>query len=268
MTTNLLAELPGAVRSSVRARILLLTVASAAGCAPTFLERAATEPGAVKLPTGAVLKPLRAGGNGPIPQSGDRVRLAYEGRLVDGKVFATSRGEGGVVEAPLDAVSRCWREALSRMHPGDKARITCVSDSARGEAGPQAPEGTTVTFDLELLLPGAAEEVELPAGLVIRTLRPGSGAHPRATDKVKVHYEGRLGDGTVFDSSIARGEPAEFPLNGVISCWRYGVQKMQVGEKVQLTCPPDIAYGAKGQPPSIPPNATLTFDVELIEILH
>ena len=90
---------------------------------------------------------------------------------------------------------------------------------------------------------------------------------PAATDQVKVHYEGRLIDGKVFDSSIKRGEPATFPLNGVIPCWTEGVQAMKVGGKAQLVCPADLAYGPNGHPPAIPPQSTLVFDVELLDIV-
>ena len=94
----------------------------------------------------------------------------------------------------------------------------------------------------------------------------GSGASPKPTDRVKVHYHGTLQDGTVFDSSVERGQPATFPLNGVIACWTEGLQKMKVGGKAKLVCPSDIAYGDRGAPPKIKPGATLTFDVELISI--
>ncbi len=87
-----------------------------------------------------------------------------------------------------------------------------------------------------------------------------------ATSNVTVHYEGKLVDGTVFDSSYARNEPAKFPLNGVIACWTEGVQKMKVGEKAQLVCPANIAYGQNGHPPTIPGGATLIFTVELLSI--
>ncbi len=103
-------------------------------------------------------------------------------------------------------------------------------------------------------------------GLVYRTLKDGSGASPKATDTVKVHYRGTLPDGKEFDSSYKRGEPAEFPLNRVIPCWTEGVQKMKPGGKAKLTCPPDIAYGARGAGGVIPPNATLHFEVELLGI--
>jgi FKBP-type peptidyl-prolyl cis-trans isomerase FkpA len=106
-----------------------------------------------------------------------------------------------------------------------------------------------------------------PSGLIYKETKAGAGDSPKATDTVKVHYTGKLTDGTVFDSSVQRGEPATFPLNGVIKCWTEGVQKMKVGGKATLTCPSDIAYGDQGRPPTIKPGATLVFDVELIEIV-
>jgi FKBP-type peptidyl-prolyl cis-trans isomerase FkpA len=104
------------------------------------------------------------------------------------------------------------------------------------------------------------------SGLIITTLKPGTGPSPKATDKVKVHYHGTLPDGTVFDSSVQRGEPIVLPLNGVIKCWSEGVQLMKVGGKSKLVCPSDIAYGDQGRPPAIKPGATLVFEVELLEI--
>jgi len=104
------------------------------------------------------------------------------------------------------------------------------------------------------------------SGLIITTLTPGTGASPKATDKVKVHYHGTLADGTVFDSSVQRGEPIVLPLNSVIKCWTEGVQLMKVGGKSKLVCPSDIAYGDQGRPPVIKPGATLVFEVELLEI--
>jgi FKBP-type peptidyl-prolyl cis-trans isomerase FkpA len=112
-----------------------------------------------------------------------------------------------------------------------------------------------------------AKPVTTPSGLVYESLKEGTGASPAATDTVKVHYRGTFPDsGKEFDSSHKRGEPAEFPLNGVIPCWTEGVQKMKVGGKAKLTCPPAIAYGARGAGGVIPPNATLNFEVELISV--
>jgi FKBP-type peptidyl-prolyl cis-trans isomerase FkpA/FKBP-type peptidyl-prolyl cis-trans isomerase FklB len=105
------------------------------------------------------------------------------------------------------------------------------------------------------------------SGLVITTLTPGTGAAPAATDEVKVNYEGKLIDGTIFDSSIQRGEPATFPLNGVIPCWTEALQLMKVGGKSRIVCPSDLAYGDRGQPPQIRSGATLVFEVQLLDIV-
>lgn len=106
-----------------------------------------------------------------------------------------------------------------------------------------------------------------PSGLLYTPIKVGTGASPRSIDTVSVHYRGTLTDGREFDSSHARGMPAEFPLNGVIKCWTEGVGKMKVGGKAKLVCPPEIAYGTKGAQPRIPPNAVLVFDVELLGIV-
>jgi FKBP-type peptidyl-prolyl cis-trans isomerase FkpA len=104
------------------------------------------------------------------------------------------------------------------------------------------------------------------SGLVYRELRAGSGESPKATDTVKVNYRGTLVDGTEFDSSYKRNEPAEFPLNGVIKCWTEGVQKMKPGGKSLLVCPSDLAYGDQGRP-GIPGGAALVFEIELLEVV-
>jgi FKBP-type peptidyl-prolyl cis-trans isomerase len=104
-----------------------------------------------------------------------------------------------------------------------------------------------------------------PSGLIYIPISEGTGASPKATDTVRVHYHGTLRDGTVFDSSVDRGQPATFPLNGVIPCWTEGVQKMKVGGKSKLICPADIAYGNRGQG-AIKPGSTLIFEVELLAV--
>lgn len=107
----------------------------------------------------------------------------------------------------------------------------------------------------------------LPSGVVIRTLTPGTGAKPSGPGAtVNVHYRGTLIDGQEFDSSIARGEPVEFPLGNVVPCWTQGVAEMQVGEKARLVCPSDTAYRDEGRPPTIPPGATLVFEIELLGV--
>lgn len=105
------------------------------------------------------------------------------------------------------------------------------------------------------------------SGAVITAMKEGKGASPKATDTVKVHYHGTLTDGTVFDSSVQRGEPATFPLGQVIKCWTEGLQQIKVGGKSRLVCPSNIAYGDRGSPPKIKPGATLIFEVELLEIV-
>jgi FKBP-type peptidyl-prolyl cis-trans isomerase FkpA len=105
-----------------------------------------------------------------------------------------------------------------------------------------------------------------PSGLVFRSLKEGTGPNPQASDKVRVHYRGTFADGKEFDSSYARGQPAEFPLDRVIKCWTEGVQRIKVGGKAVLTCPPAIAYGERGAGGVIPPGATLQFEVELLGI--
>ena len=111
--------------------------------------------------------------------------------------------------------------------------------------------------------PGA---IKTESGLIYTDIQPGTGAAPKASDSVKVNYRGMLIDGTEFDSSYKRNQPAQFPLSGVIRCWTEGVQKMKVGGKARLVCPSDIAYGDNGHPPVIPGGATLVFEIELLEI--
>jgi FKBP-type peptidyl-prolyl cis-trans isomerase FkpA len=135
---------------------------------------------------------------------------------------------------------------------------------ARAALGATAEKARSSSFrEAAAREPGA---VKTTSGLVFRTLSPGQGQSPGAADVVRVHYQGTLIDGTVFDSSRERGQPLEFPLNGVIPCWTEGLQRMKVGEKARLVCPSEISYGDHGQPPTIPGGATLVFEVELLGI--
>jgi len=104
------------------------------------------------------------------------------------------------------------------------------------------------------------------SGAIVNMIKEGTGPTPTAADTVKVHYHGTLIDGSVFDSSVDRGTPATFPLDGVIKCWTEGLQKIKVGGKARLVCPADVAYGDRGSPPRIKPGSTLVFEVELLEI--
>ena len=125
------------------------------------------------------------------------------------------------------------------------------------------------TWAADAVTQAAAKEagaVVTPSGLVYRSLKDGTGASPKATDTVKVHYRGTFPDGREFDSSYKRNEAIEFPLSRVIPCWTEGVQLMKVGGKAKLTCPPATAYGDRGAGNVIPPKATLLFEVELLAI--
>jgi FKBP-type peptidyl-prolyl cis-trans isomerase FkpA len=137
-----------------------------------------------------------------------------------------------------------------------------TESSTPSESG-ASPGDPKAYLDKAAAQPGA---VRTASGLVYRELRAGSGESPKASDTVTVHYRGTLVDGTEFDSSYKRNEPAKFPLSQVIPCWTEGVQKMKVGGKSELVCPASIAYEDRGSPPLIPPGATLIFEVELQKI--
>jgi FKBP-type peptidyl-prolyl cis-trans isomerase FkpA len=136
------------------------------------------------------------------------------------------------------------------------------SSSSTTESGASASDPKAY-LDKAAAQPGA---IKTDSGLVYRELRAGSGASPKASDTVTVNYRGTLVDGTEFDSSYKRNEPAQFPLNQVIPCWTEGVQKMKVGGKAELVCPASIAYQDRGSPPVIPGGATLIFEIELLRI--
>ncbi len=140
------------------------------------------------------------------------------------------------------------------------ALAACVTGCKKEAAAPAAAAAETIASSQ----PG--EVMTTRTGLKFQVLKRGTGTvSPKATDTVKVHYHGTLLDGTVFDSSVQRGEPISFPLNGVIAGWTEGLQLMKVGDKFKFTIPPDLAYGQQS-PPGIPPNSTLVFEVELLGI--
>ena len=141
-------------------------------------------------------------------------------------------------------------------------QITVLRD-ARQAVGAAAEKAASMAFIDQLAQEAGAERTA--SGLVYSVVTEGTGANPTAADTVRVHYHGTLRDGTVFDSSVDRGEPISFPLSGVISCWTEGVQKMQVGGTSRLVCPSDTAYGDAGQG-VIPGGAALVFEVQLLAI--
>ncbi|MBH0201918.1 MAG: FKBP-type peptidyl-prolyl cis-trans isomerase [Nitrospira sp.] len=159
----------------------------------------------------------------------------------------------GVLKRPLKADLQTFGPKIQQLQ---QARLTLVAEGEK-KAG------------AAFLTKAASEKgsTKTESGIVITTIKPGTGATPKATDTVKVHYHGTLTDGTVFDSSVKRGEPATFPLNKVIKCWTEGVQQIKVGGKSRLVCPSNLAYGDGGSPPIIKPGSTLVFEVELLEIV-
>jgi FKBP-type peptidyl-prolyl cis-trans isomerase FkpA len=140
--------------------------------------------------------------------------------------------------------------------------VLLVSCSPSSPAPPDA-EANKAYLEKAASAPGATKTA---SGLIYRELRPGTGTSPAPTDTVKVHYRGKLVNGTEFDSSYKTNEPAKFPLNRVIPCWTEGVQKMKVGGKAELICPASIGYGDRGMPPDIPGGSTLVFEIELLGV--
>ena len=169
--------------------------------------------------------------------------------------------------AELDILKRALTDAAARKPAIDidewGPKIEAFA-AARAERVAAREKAASVAY----LAKAAAEPgvVRTDSGLIYRDLSPGTGPSPTASDTVKVHYRGTLINGTEFDSSYRRNQPAQFPLGGVIPCWTEGVQKMKVGGKARLVCPSDLAYGDAGRP-SIPGGATLLFEVELLEIV-
>ena len=152
-----------------------------------------------------------------------------------------------------NAIDQKWVDAIQEL---GKERLAAALEAEKEEA---------IKFLAEA--EQADDAVVTDSGLIITLMKKGGGPSPAPTDTVKVHYHGTLRDGSVFDSSVDRGTPAQFSLNRVIPCWTEGVGMMKVGGKSKLVCPSAIAYGERGAPPKIPGNAALTFEVELIEIV-
>lgn len=222
-------------------------------------------------------------GQGPQPQQGDVVAVHYTGTLEDGTVFDSSYDRGEPIRFPLGAgmVIPGWEEGIAMMNEGGQAILVIPPDIAYGSqgAGSVIPPNATIIFDVELVsvqagAPAEPTEVDpadyqtLPQGMQYYDLVEGNGDSPKPGQVVVVHYTGWLQDGGKFDSSLDRGEPFSFNLGmgQVIAGWDLGVAGMKVGGKRQLVIPSELGYGERGAGGVIPPNATLVFEVELLEL--
>lgn len=184
-----------------------------------------------------------------------------------GLSIAQSLGTFALTPAEIDLVSAGLRDGLANTPKVDVGQYNPqVKQLAtkRAAAAAEIEKKESATFLEKIGKEKGAEKTA--SGLVYIPVKAGSGAAPKPTDTVKVHYTGTLRDGSVFDSSVERGQPASFPLNRVIPCWTEGLQKMLVGGKAKLACPSDLAYGDRGAPPKIKPGSALLFEVELLSI--
>jgi FKBP-type peptidyl-prolyl cis-trans isomerase len=223
-------------------------------------------PVTIAFATAAVLAACAPNAKDFTPKTDDEKALYSLGVLLSENVqsFEFTDQEIAVVKAGLDHGARgnakIEREEIEKLVPKLQELQTKRVEAASAKA----------KTDGEAHLAKAATEkgvTKLANGVLLKITQEGTGALPVAADTVKVHYEGKLLSGKVFDSSKKRGEPITFPLAGVVPCWTEGMQQIKVGSKAQLTCPSDQAYGAQGRPPVIPGNSVLVFDVELIEIV-
>ena len=181
---------------------------------------------------------------------------------------------GNLIQSGVKTVNpELFLEAFKDVFDGEMPKIlpeeaNKILEEFIGKAN-AAKGGDNLEEGLKFLAENAKKEgvTELPSGLQYQVINEGEGDLPKATDKVRCHYHGTLTDGTVFDSSVDRGQPADFPVNGVIQGWIEALQLMSTGSKWKLFIPSELAYGQQGAGGAIGPNTALIFDVELLEIL-
>jgi FKBP-type peptidyl-prolyl cis-trans isomerase len=252
---------------------------AAPGDVPAPSDVAAPPADAQKTASGLAYKVLTPGTGTAHPAAQDTVEVNYTGWTTDGKMFDSSTKRGKPAKFPLKNVIPGWTEGLQLMTVGEKTRFW-IPENLAYAGKPGKPAGMLV-FDVELVsikegpkpIPPPEDVAAAPAdakktksGLAYKVLQPGTGKeHPKADSRVTVDYTGWTTDGTMFDSSVARGKPATFSLSGVIPGWTEGVQLMTVGEKTRFWIPGDLAYGDVPKRPGAPAG-TLVFDIELKEI--
>lgn len=253
------------------------------------------DPRAVTLASGLRYIVLASGPEGGLsPRPTDRVEVQYEGRVAaTGEKFDSSFDRGQSATFPAGRLIRGWVEALQLMKPGDDWVLYIPTDLGYGQnprPGGVIKPGDDLVFRVQMLdvivmptadeaawakhtpwNPDSPDVVKTDSGVqyIVLTPAPEGARKPAASDQVVVHYEGRLAaDGSFFDSSFSRGEPAMFGVSQVIPGWTEMLQLMGKGERVLVYIPSDLAYGARGTPGGpIPPNADLIFEVELVDVL-
>ncbi len=224
---------------------------------------------------------IKAVKKGKRPQKGDIVEVHYVGKFLNDTVFDSSYKRGEPIRFPLGEgrVIKGWDEGIGYLLPGDKAVFIIPAELAYGErgAGRIIPPNTPLKFEVELISVSPPSEpfmvqgkdtITTPSGLKIIKLNETNGKQAEVGSTVKVHYSGYLENMTKFDSSFDRGKPFTFVLGQgqVIKGWDEGLQHLRVGEKARLIIPSNLGYGAKGAGGVIPPNATLIFDIQLIDV--
>jgi FKBP-type peptidyl-prolyl cis-trans isomerase len=235
---------------------------------------------AKKTDSGLSYKVLTPGKGKQKPTPTDSVEVHYTGWTTDGRMFDSSVKRGQPARFPVGGVIKGWTEGLQLMTVGEKARFWIPAELAYGESPGGGRPGGMLVFDVELLgITAAPKPPKVPedfaaapqnakknaSGIAYHVLKKGSGKeHPTAQSTVEVHYSGWTTDGKMFDSSVARGQPAVFPLGGVIPGWTEGVQLMVVGEKTRFWIPGNLAYDNSPRPGA--PKGTLVFDIELLSI--
>jgi FKBP-type peptidyl-prolyl cis-trans isomerase FkpA len=206
----------------------------------------------------------------PVAQAADPANDEQKTLYALGAAIAQSLGDFALSPSDLEQVKAGLTDAiLKRPLKVDmqtyRPKLQQLAQARAGAAAEQEKKASAAFLAKAASEPGTKKTA---SGALVTTIKEGKGPSPKATDTVKVHYHGTLLDGTVFDSSVQRGQPATFPLSGVIKCWTEGLQEIKVGGKSRLVCPAGTAYGDRGSPPAIKPGATLVFEVELLEIVN
>ena len=244
--------------------LLLLCALPIGACAATAAAPAASTAAAPAAATAAKPAAAPAAANATAAKSDDDKMLFAIGQLLSRSLYSFdfSEHEKQVVQAGLASGLRNPKAAADA--DTFMTKIQALQAERSGKAMVKAKAAGKAYRDK---LAGGKDTITTASGVVVTTLKAGPGASPKADDDVKVDYEGKLIDGTEFDSSIKRGQPATFKLSGVVPCWTEAVQLMHVGGNSRVICPSDSAYGDRGRAPTIPGGATLVFEIHLLDIM-